>query len=454
MISALVTDLYQITMAYGYWKTQLYNREAVFHLFYRKNPFAGNYAIFGGLEPAIEYLNNFKFTPDDVHYLGSLKGYDGKALFDEGFLNYLQRLKLNISVEAPAEGSIVFPHEPLLRIQGDLVHCQLVETALLNIINFSTLIATKARRIVNAAEGDTVLEFGLRRAQGPDGGLMASRAAYVGGVHATSHVLAGQRYGIPVRGTHAHSWVMSFGDEVTAFEEYAFAMPGNCTFLVDTFDTIEGVKNAIKVAKGMNVHLNGVRLDSGDLAELSRAARVLLDEAGFHDTQIVASNDLDEYEIVKLKAAGAAINVWGIGTRLVTAYDQPALGGVYKLGAIRNEHGDWESRIKLSEQPIKVSNPGVLNVRRYSDANGQPLKDEIYDIGYGFSVGEHHQNLLQPIFKEGQLVYTVPSLSSVRDYANQQFELFKPVLDGYPVDLERELNAYKMSLIAAYKAQK
>ncbi|HXT99615.1 MAG TPA: nicotinate phosphoribosyltransferase, partial [Polyangia bacterium] len=325
---ALLTDLYQLTMAYGYWKSARADDEAVFSLFFRKAPFGSGYTVACGLAPVIDYIEGFRFQPDDLEYLGGLTGNDGGRLFEKAFLDYLAELRPAVTVHGIPEGTVVFPHEPLLRIQGPILQCQLLETALLNIINFDTLVATKAARVCLAAQGDSVLEFGLRRAQGRDGALAASRAAHVGGCAATSNVLAGKCFGIPVRGTHAHSWVMSFDTEREAFQAYADVMPNNCVFLVDTYDTLEGVHNAIAVARDLRrrgKELVGIRLDSGDLAWLSVQARKLLDEAGFPNAIIVASNDLDEHLIQSLKAEGAAIGVWGVGTKLCTAYDQPAL---------------------------------------------------------------------------------------------------------------------------------
>lgn len=462
---SLLTDLYQLTMAYGYWKTGRHNEEAVFHWFYRKNPFKGKWGIVCGLQDVIEYLQNFSFTADDVHYLGSLKGADGKHLFDEGFLNYLQRMEFNCDIDAVPEGTIVFPHEPLIRVKGPLIQAQLIETALLNIMNFQTLIASKASRITRAAGKDIVLEFGLRRAQGIDGGLSASRAAYIGGCHATSNVLAGRLYGIPVKGTHAHSWVMGFEQEKESFEAYANAMPNNCIFLVDTYDTLEGVKNAIEVGKQLREQgqrLLGIRLDSGDLADLSKKARVLLDEAGFEDTQIVASDSLDEYKIAQLKAKGAKITVWGVGTRLVTANEQPALGGVYKLAAIRKPDEEWSYKVKLSENPIKVSNPGVLQVRRYYMSNHLPFGDMIWNEAAGkpsgeiksfdgrevVSKGRSYQELLKPIFRAGKCVYKSPHIKDIRAKTLEQVQLFSQVnFEYYPIGLEKGLQEAKDELI-------
>ena len=338
----LLTDLYQLTMAYGYWKTGCHDRQAVFHLSFRKPAFGGGFTVAAGLETVVEYMETLRFDPDDLAYLAGLRGNDGQPLFEAAFLDYLAEMRLDCDVHGMPEGTIVFPHEPLLRVTGPLLQAQLLESALLNIVNFQTLVATKAARVALAARGEPVLEFGLRRAQGIDGALAASRAAYLGGCVATSNVLAGRLFGIPVRGTHAHSWVMCFDDELEAFRAYAQAMPNNCVFLVDTYDTLNGVRHAIEVGREMRQQgheMIGIRLDSGDLAWLSIAARRMLDEAGFPQATIVASNDLDEHLIASLKEQGATIGIWGVGTRLITAYDQPALGGVYKLAAIRDGQG-------------------------------------------------------------------------------------------------------------------
>ena len=436
----LLTDLYQLTMDYGYHHAGLADREAVFHLFYRNNPFGGKYAVAAGLELGLDYLRHLRFDVDDIQYLGGLTGADGRALFDETFLNYLQRARFRLDVDAVPEGTLVQPHVPLLRVRGPLWQAQLVETALLNLINFSTLIATKAHRTVRAAGGGGVLEFGLRRAQGIDGGVTASRAAYLGGCDATSNVLAGKLCGIPVRGTHAHAWVMCFDSELESFRTYAAAQPNNCIFLVDTYDTEQGVKNAITVGRELRQRgheLNGIRLDSGDLTTLSKTARTLLDASGFADTKIVASNDLDEFRIAELRANGAEIAVWGVGTRLATAYDQPALGGVYKLAAIRDEHGNWQDRIKLSNTPIKVSNPGILNARRFVDPDGS-CRDLIYDEKHlpdawtGTTPGgDAHRaffgpgaELLVPVLRDGAVVYDLPKLRDARAFCLDQAVTF------------------------------
>lgn len=472
---SLLTDLYQITMAYGYWKTGMLEKEAVFNLYFRKNPFNGGYSIACGLDYVIDFLESFCFTKDDVDYLRTLTGNDGKELFEEGFLQYLQNMKFSCDIDAIPEGTAVFPNEPLIRVRGSLIQGQLIETPLLNMINFQTLIATKASRICAAAKGQPVLEFGLRRAQGIDGGLAASRAAYIGGCEATSNVLAGKLFDIPVRGTHAHSWVMSFANEVEAFENYTTAMPNNAVLLVDTYDTLQGVKYAIdagKKLKAKGYKLAGIRLDSGDLAYLSIQARKLLDEAGFLDTNIVASNDLDENIIASLKQQEAAINVWGVGTKLVTAFDQPALGGVYKIAAVKNEDNkNWDYKVKLSEQAIKVSNPGILQVKRFFTEEGQCIADMIFDEEHppkdeyrivdpldntrqkNVLLTTKSEDLLKPIFKKGKLIYQSPDIQSIRKLAKTNINaLHSSILrfsnpHEYPVGLERNLHDLKTKLI-------
>ena len=431
---ALLTDLYQITMAHGYWRLGRADREAVFYLSFRNNPFQGGYAVAAGLDYVIEYLRQFRFSTEDVEYLATLLGNDGRELFGREFLDYLVGLTLSVDVDAIPEGTVVFPQEPLVRVKGPLLECQILETALLNLVNFQTLIATKAARICMAAAGEPVLEFGLRRAQGIDGALTASRAAYIGGCAATSNVLAGKLFGIPVRGTHAHSWVMAFDDELSALRSYAEAMPNNCVFLVDTYDTLDGVHSAIRVGRELRARgheMVGIRLDSGDLAYLSIEARRLLDEAGFPDAKILASNDLDEHLIASLKRQGATIGVWGVGTRLVTGHDQPALGGVYKLAALKSDDGTWQPKVKLSEQAIKTSTPGMLQVRRYQDAGGA-VADVIYDELRGVperavmvdpldptrrrTMSRDHaaEDLLVGVARRGEIIYPSPPLEAIR----------------------------------------
>jgi nicotinate phosphoribosyltransferase len=472
-ISPLLTDLYQLTMAYGYWKTGRSEQRAAFHLFFRSAPFDGGYTVAAGMEPAIRFIEEFRFRPDDLAFLTTLSGMDGTPLWEPEFLDYLASLRLTCDVEMVREGTLVFPQEPLVRVTGPVLQAQLLETTLLNLINFQTLVATKACRTVQAADGDAVVEFGLRRAQGPDGGLSASRAAYIGGCEGTSNVLAGQRYGIPLRGTHAHSWVLLFGDELEAFLAYAEAMPNNVVLLVDTFDTLEGVRNAITVGlrlREAGQRLGGIRLDSGDLAWLSQQARALLDAAGLEDTGIVATSELDEYLIEDLKTLQKAeIDSWGVGTRLVTAYDTPALGGVYKLTAVQNERGEWEDRIKLSNQAAKTTTPGILQVRRFT-RDGLFEADMIYDARAGVRTRTivdpldptrrkeieddcPGEDLLVPAFREGRLVYDPPALTTVRERVRQQIEALDPTRrrlvnpHSYPAGLELSLHEHKTALI-------
>lgn len=470
---ALLTDFYQLTMSYGYWKKGLDKKEAVFQLFFRKPPFQGGFTVAAGLQDVIDYLQNYQFQASDLEYLASIKGNQNEPIFPSEFLDYLSQLKFSCHLDAVPEGTIVFPYEPLLRVQGPLIQCQLLESPLLNLLNFPTLIATKAARVCIASKGDPVLEFGLRRAQGVDGSLTASRAAYIGGCHFTSNVLAGKLFGIPVRGTHSHSWTMVFDEELEAFQAYAETLPDNCVFLVDTYDSIDGVKRAIEVGKWLRErgkHLLGIRLDSGDLAQLSIRSRALLDAAGFHDTYIIASNELDEVIISELKRQGAQITVWGVGTSLVTARDQPALDGVYKLSAIRDPGGQWKYKLKLSEQLIKMSNPGISQVKRFS-SNSKYVADVIYDLNLG--IGDEctlidpfdptqqrmirkdfkGEDLLIPIFREGKCVYQTPSIHQIRKRTYEELQRFnvgvKRFLNPhkYVVGLEKSLYDLKVELI-------
>ncbi|HKO58162.1 MAG TPA: nicotinate phosphoribosyltransferase [Thermoanaerobaculia bacterium] len=467
---ALLTDLYELTMAYGYWRSGKVEDEAIFHLFFRKAPFGGGYAIAAGLADAIRYLQELHFSDEDLQYLGSLTGNDGARLFPDDFLRWLGALRFRCDVDAVPEGTVVFAHEPLLRVAGPIAEAQIVETALLNVVNFQTLIATKAARIAYAAAGDAVIDFGLRRAQGENGALSAARAAYIGGVGATSNVLAGARFGIPVRGTHAHSWVMAFDSERDAFATYAEVMPNNALLLVDTYDTLQGVRHAIDVGRKLRERgheLAGIRLDSGDLAYLSIEARRMLDEAGFPKAVIAASNDLDEHLIASLKEQGARIDVWGVGTRLITAWDQPALGGVYKLSALRRNGGAWEHRVKLSEQTAKVSTPGILQVRRFVQ-DGEAIGDMIYDeLGGGpgklmidpfdptrrKSFEGDGRNLLVPVFRRGELVYEAPPLEEASAHRERDLAQFHPGIKRfanphrYPVGLEAGLYELRTKLI-------
>ncbi|MEO1514242.1 MAG: nicotinate phosphoribosyltransferase [Bacteroidota bacterium] len=452
---ALLTDLYQMTMAYGYWKSGRYDREAVFHLFYRKQPFGGPLTISCGLQLAVEYLRDLSFDTEDVHYLAQLRGNDDRPLFDESFLNYLQRFRFQCDVDAIPEGTVVFPSEPLLRVKGPLLQAQLVETALLNLVNFSTLIATKAARVCEAAAGDTVLDFGLRRAQGVDGSLSASRACYIGGCDATSNLLAAKTLGIPARGTHAHSWVMAFDSEQEAFDTYSQTMPNNCILLVDTYDTTEGVKNAIRTGRQLQERghrLGGIRLDSGDLARLSIEARALLDEADMRDARIFASDSLDEHAIRELKERGARIDGWGVGTQMITGADQVSLGGVYKLAAIQDENGKWQQRVKLSENPIKTSIPGIQQVRR-AFTDGQPSGDVIYNLlDNGQESLSEGEDLLVPIFRKGQQVYELPSIHDIRRRTKSQLHSFRTLASqNYALSLSPSLEASRNALIEAHQ---
>jgi nicotinate phosphoribosyltransferase len=464
---SLLTDLYQLTMAYGYWKSNMIEHEAVFHLFFRHNPFHGGYTIAAGLANAIDYLSNLRFREEDIEYLASLRGDNKKPLFEKAFLAYLKKLRFTVDVDAIEEGTVVFPQEPLIRVKGPLIQCQLLESALLNCTNFPSLVATKASRVCYAAKGQPVVEFGLRRAQGFDGGLTASRAAYIGGCVGTSNVLAGKLYDIPVRGTHAHSWIMAFPDEKEAFTKFTQAMPNNCYLLVDTYNTLEGVKNAIKTGK----KLAGVRLDSGDLAYLSIKTRQLLDHAGLKNVKIMASNDLDEHIITSLKQQHAKIDVWAVGTKLATAFDQPALDGVYKLSAIREKNGEWQYKLKLSEQIAKTSVPGILRPRRFFNKRHHTIADVIYDEITGIndactiidsvdptnrkkiSPNTHFEELLKPIFRHGKLIYKVPSIHQSRQRTFDQLEQFHPAIRRflnphiYPVGLEKRLFDLRMLLV-------
>ena len=470
---ALLTDLYQLTMAHGYWKLGRSEQEATFHLFFRKPPFAGGFAVTAGIGPALDYLRSFRFDATDIDYLASLSGNDGKRLFEHDFLAFLAGLDLTCDVDAMPEGTLAFAQEPLLRVRGPILQCQILETALLNTINFQTLIATKAARICRATHGEAVLEFGLRRAQGIDGGLAASRAAHIGGCAATSNVLAGKLFGIPVRGTHAHSWVMSFDTEEASFEGYAQAMPNNCVFLVDTYDTIQGVRRAVEVGRRLRARgheMIGIRLDSGDLAYLSIAARKILDDAGFPDATIVASNDLDERIIESLKAQDARISVWGVGTKLATGYDQPALGGVYKLAALKDAQGVWYPKVKLSEQAIKTTIPGILQVSRFETKDGM-VGDMIYDETAGLDdrrvivdatdptrrkkipCDAQATDLLTPVVRGGSIVSEPESLEVIRVRVQSQLAKLHPAIrrflnpHEYPVGMDIGLHELRDRMI-------
>lgn len=472
---ATLTDLYELTMGAGYEKAGVADREAVFSLSFRTLPFGGGYAVMAGLDDALEILENLRFDAGDIDYLRSLRGAGGEPLFDAAFLEVLAGLEFRCDVDAIAEGTVVFANEPLLRVRGPLFPAQLVESVLLTVIGFQTLVATKAARVVEAAGGGSVLEFGLRRSQGLDGAISAARAAYIGGAAATSNVLAGRLFGIPVRGTHAHSWVQVFEDEQVAFDTYADAQPDNVTLLVDTYDSLIGVAHAIETGRRLEARgrkLAGIRLDSGDLAYLSTEARRMLDEAGFVDAKIIASNDLDEYTIASLREQGARIDIWGVGTRLDTAYDQPALGAIYKLTAFCDPTGGWHYPVKLSEHSAKISIPGVLGVRRYADGSGRFRADMIYDEDLpappdgdvivdpadalhmrAIDPTWQPEELVLPAMRAGRRVAPSPALDEIRARAHAQVGSLHPAIrrllnpHTYPVGLERSLHERRVQLV-------
>ena len=466
----MMTDLYELTMMYGYFKEGMQDNEAVFDLFFRPKEEIV-YAVMAGLDSVIDYINNLHFGEYDLAYLRSLN------LFDEAFLKFLSELRFTGEIYGMPEGTIVFPYEPLLRVRAPIMQAQLVETALLTLVNHQTLIATKASRICYAANGDSVLEFGLRRAQGADAGIYGARAAIIGGCNATSNVLTGQMFGIPVSGTHAHSWVMSFPSEVEAFRAYAKVFPDTCLLLVDTYDTLRsGVPNAIKVFDELRAAGHepvGIRLDSGDLAYLSKQARKMLDEAGYPNAKISASSDLDEYVIRDLKMQGCCVSVWGVGTRLITSEDNPALGGVYKMSA-EIVNGVTTPKIKLSDNPAKVTNPGIKKVLRLYGSDNKAIADlialehEVIDESKPLRIFDpvqtyktmtltdyHVRELLVPVFVEGHQVYESPNIQEIQKYAKTEIDsmwdeyrrLSMP--HTYKVDLSDELYDLKKRLIAA-----
>lgn len=440
----LLTDLYELTMMQGYFESQS-SEVVVFDAFYRNNPSGNGYAIAAGLDQVIDYIKNLRFSADDISYLRSLE------IFHEEFLNYLENFRFDGDIYAVPEGSVVFPHEPLVKVIAPIMQAQLIETAILTIINHQSLIATKAARVVRAARGDGVMEFGLRRAQGPDAGVYGARAAVIAGCIGTSNVLAGQLFDIPVKGTHAHSWIMSFPDEYTAFKKYAELYPDACTLLVDTYDTLRsGVPNAIRVFRemresGIELKNYGIRLDSGDLAYMSKKARRLLDQAGFTDAVISASSDLDEYLIDSLKTQGAAITSWGVGTNMITSRDCPAFGGVYKLAAVQDEKtGTFIPKIKLSENSEKITNPGNKSLLRIYDKESGKIRadyiclaEETFDDSKDLIIFDPIETwkktkikggtyclreMLVPIFLKGECVYTSPSVMEIRDYCSREKE--------------------------------
>ena len=455
----LHTDLYQINMMQTYFKLGRHQRQAVFEVFFREMPFKNGYTVFAGLERMVDYLKNLKFSETDIAYLRELD-------YPEDFLNYLKELRFTGTVRAMQEGQLAFANEPLVQVEGSLAECQLVETAILNIINFQTLIATKAARIKSVIGDDPLLEFGTRRAQEMDAAIWGTRAAIIGGADATSNVRAAKIFGLKASGTHAHALVQSYGNDYEAFKAYAQTHK-DCVFLVDTYDTLRvGVPSAIKVARefGDKINFQGVRIDSGDMAYISKKVRQQLDEAGFTDAKIYASNDLDEN----------TIDVWGVGTKLITAYDQPALGAVYKLVSMEDESGQMQDTIKLSSNAEKVSTPGKRQVWRITKkADGKSegdyitFSDERPDVAeeiYMFhplytyinkNVRDFNANpLLKDIFVDGELIYELPSLQEIKEFARENLEElwdeYKRDLNPqpYPVDLSQELWNHKMRLIS------
>lgn len=439
----LMTDLYQLTMMQGYFLENRFNDEVIFDGFYRKNPNNAAFSIFAGLEQIIAYINNLSFSDDDLMYLKSL------GIFHDDFLEYLKSFKFTGNIYSLKEGSVMFPRVPFIKVEAPIIQAQLIESAILNIINHQSLIATKAERVVYAANGDDVMEFGLRRAQGPDAAIYGARAAMIGGCVATSNVMAGKMFDVPVKGTHAHSWIMSFPSEYEAFKAYAFIYKTSPILLVDTYDTLKsGIPNAIRVFKelkesGIELKNYGIRLDSGDLAYLSKQARIMLDDAGFNDAIISASNDLDEKLLISLKMQGAKISLWGVGTNLITAKGNPSFGGVYKLSAIYNkEEGKYIPKIKISDNPEKITDPGNKKVYRiYDKKTNKIIGDLICFDDEQFSENNeltifHPINtwktthldansyklkeLLQPIFVNGKCVYESPTVMDIRKYCKEE----------------------------------
>lgn len=476
----LLTDLYELTMMQGYYKAGN-NRNVIFDAFYRTNPCGNGYAIAAGLDQVIDYIKNLHFSDEDIDYLDSLH------LFDREFLEYLRNFHFSGDIYAIPEGTVIFPREPLVKVVAPAIEAQLVETAILNIINHQSLIATKTARVVHAAEGDGVMEFGLRRAQGPDAGIYGARAAMIGGCIGTSNVLAGQMFDVPVKGTHAHSWIMSFPDEYTAFKTYASLYPDACILLVDTYDTLKsGVPNAIRVftemrEAGIPLNFYGIRLDSGDLAYLSKKARRMLDAAGFTDCVISASSDLDENLISSLKLQKAAITSWGVGTNLITSKDCPSFGGVYKLAAIEDDNGEMIPKIKLSENTEKVTNPGDKTIFRiYEKESGKLKADLICLVGETFNPEKKLKlfdpietwkkttlpggtytikELLVPIFKDGKCVYDSPSVMDIRAYSMRDLDTLwdecRRLVNPHKVyvDLSRKLYDLKCELLDRFEEE-
>ena len=466
---ALHTDAYELTMMQTYWQQGIGNRRAVFETFFRKMPFENGYAVFAGLDHIIRYINQLHFTDSDIEYLRST------GQFNDEFLDYLAHFEFHGNIRSMAEGELVFNHEPIVQVEGTLLETQLVETAILNVINYQIMVATKAARIKSIVGDQTVMEFGTRRAQEFDAALWGTRAAYIGGLDATSNVRAGKLFGIPISGTHAHALVQTYRNDYEAFKAYA-QTHHDCVFLVDTYDTLKsGVPSAIRVAREMGDQINfvGVRIDSGDMAYLSKKVREMLDDAGFPDAKIIASNDLDEKTISNLKMQGAKIDTWGVGTKLITAFDQPTLGAVYKMVSVENDAGEMVDTIKLSNNVAKMSTPGKHQVWRITDRqDGKSegdyvtLSDEdprqldslfMFDPNYTFLnktvVDFEARPLLQDIFIDGQQVYSEPSLEEIRAakqrHLDKLWDEYKRDLNPevYPVDLSQKCYDNKMKMI-------
>lgn len=471
---ALHTDLYQINMAESYWADGIHERKAVFELYFRKLPFGNGYAIFAGLERVLQYLKDFHFSESDIAYLRE------ELHYGEDFLSYLQSIRFTGDVYSMEEGELAFGNEPIIRIEAPLVEAQLIETAILNIVNFQTLIATKASRIKQVIKDEVGMEFGTRRAHEMDAALWGARAAVIGGFESTSNVRAGKMFGIPVSGTHAHALVQAYKNDYDAFHAYA-KRHRNCVFLVDTYNTLKsGVPTAIKVARELGDKINfvGIRLDSGDIAFLSKAARKMLDDAGFPDAKIIVSNDLDEYTILNLKAQGAKVDMWGIGTKLITAYDQPALGAVYKMVAIENSEGVMQDTIKISANAEKVTTPGLKNVYRIIDRttgksegdyitmqDENPQQEErikmfhpVHTFISKFVANFDAKNLHVHVVQDGEIIYNNPTLQTIRQYAANNLALlwdeYKRALnpEEYPVDLSQKCWDNKMRNISEARA--
>ena len=470
----LLTDLYQLTMINGYFENNVHNDVVVFDMFFRKNACKGGYTIVCGIEQLVEYIENLKFSESDLDYLKTLN------LFSDKFLDFLRDFKFTGDIYTVEEGTVMFPNEPIIRIKAPLYQAQLIETALLTIINFQSLIATKASRVCFAAKGDPVFEFGLRRAQGPDAGTYGARAAIIGGCTATANVLAGKMFNIPVVGTHAHSWVQKFDNEIDAFEAYAKIYPNNCLLLVDTYDVLKsGMPNAIKVFKELKAKGHkplGIRLDSGDLDYLSKECKNMLTEAGFEDVRITASNDLDEYCISNLKSSGSPINSWGVGTKLITSSDSPSLGGVYKLVASYKD-GKYEPKIKISEDPEKITNPGykkvvrIYNTQGHAEADLIMLEDESIDTTKPLTIfhpvykwktktftNYTIKELLKPLYINGECKYEKKSVIEIQEYTRNELNTlwreYKRLLypQTYKVDLSEKLCTLKESMLDSNKS--